>query len=69
MKIKFIFFCLITWAEKNSQKIIMLFKKNNLELKGWIVSDQYNNNVEFLINILSENISPNIEIFKIPSIN
>ncbi len=47
----------------------MLFKKNNLELKGWIVSDQYNNNLEFLINILSENISPNIEIFKIPSIN
>ncbi len=58
-----------TYIKKNSQKIIMLFKKNNLELKGWIVSDQYNNNLEFLINILSENISPNIEIFKIPSIN
>ena len=41
-----------TYIKKNGQKIIILFKKNNLELKGWIVSDQYNNNVEFLINIL-----------------
>ncbi len=58
-----------TYKKKNGQNIIILFDKNNLDLKGWIISDQYKNNVEFLINILSENISPNIDIFKIPSIN
>ena len=47
----------------------MLFDKKNLELKGWEIKDQYNNNIIFLLDIVSRNDTYPKNTFKIPDIN
>jgi outer membrane lipoprotein-sorting protein len=50
-------------------EIIVFFDKKTLDLKGWQIIDQYNNNINFSLKILSKNDVYKKEIFKIPSIN
>ena len=50
-------------------EIIIFFDKKTLDLKGWQIIDQYNNNINFSLKILSKNDVYKKEIFKIPSIN
>ncbi len=50
-------------------EITVLFDKNTLDLKGWNIKDQYNNNINFYLNIISQNDTYDEETFKIPSIN
>jgi|TARA_B110000444_G_scaffold243244_1_gene261427 outer membrane lipoprotein-sorting protein len=50
-------------------EITVFFDKKTLDLKGWNIIDQYNNNINFSLNIVSKNDSYKKEIFKIPSIN
>ena len=50
-------------------EIIVFFDKKTLDLKGWQIIDQYNNNINFSLKILSKNNVYKKEIFKIPSIN
>ena len=50
-------------------EIIVFFDKKTLDLKGWQIIDQYNNNINFSLKIVSKNDVYKKEIFKIPSIN
>ena len=50
-------------------EIIVFFDKKTLDLKGWQIIDQYNNNINFSLKIVSKNDIYKKEIFKIPSIN
>ena len=36
-------------------KITVLFDKKNLDLKGWEIKDQYNNNINFSLKIVAKN--------------
>ncbi len=53
----------------DENKIAVLFDKKNLELKGWEIKDQYNNNIIFLLNIVSKNDTYPKNTFKLPGIN
>ena len=50
-------------------EITVFFDKKTLDLKGWQIIDQYNNNINFSLQIVSKNDVYKKEIFKIPSIN
>ena len=50
-------------------EITVFFDKKTLDLKGWQIIDQYNNNINFSLKILSKNDVYKKEIFKIPEIN
>ena len=57
----------LIYNDKN--EIAVLFDKKNLELKGWEIKDQYNNNIIFLLDIVSRNDTYPKNTFKIPDIN
>ena len=53
----------------SEDKIIVLFDRKTLDLKGWKIIDQYNNNINFSLNIISKNDAYKKGTFKIPDIN
>jgi len=53
----------------NENEINVLFDKKTLDLKGWKIIDQYNNNINFTLDIVSKNNIYKKDIFKIPEIN
>ena len=50
-------------------EITVLFDKNNLDLKGWEIKDQYNNNINFFLNIVAKNDVFKKNTFELPEIN
>ena len=50
-------------------QITVLFDRKTLDLKGWKIIDQYNNNISFSLNIISKNDIYKKKVFKIPPIN
>ena len=50
-------------------EIIVFFDKKTLDLKGWQIIDQYNNNINFSLNIVAKNDVFKKGTFKIPEIN
>ena len=50
-------------------KITVFFDKKNLDLKGWEIKDQYNNNINFSLNIVAKNNVFKKDTFKVPEIN
>ena len=50
-------------------EIAVLFDKKNLDLKGWEIRDQYNNNINFSINIVTKYDVFKKGTFKVPEIN
>ena len=50
-------------------EITVLFDKKNLDLKGWEIKDQYNNNINFSLNIIAKNNVFKRDTFKVPEIN
>ena len=60
---------LIRLVYLKEDEITIFFDKNTLDLKGWQVIDQYNNNINFSLNIISSNDAYKNEIFIIPEIN
>ena len=50
-------------------KITIFFDKKNLDLKGWEIKDQYNNNINFSLQIVAKNDVFNKDTFKVPEIN
>ena len=50
-------------------KITVFFDKKNLDLKGWEIKDQYNNNINFSLNIVAKNDVFEKGTFKLPEIN
>ena len=53
----------------SEDKIIVLFDRKTLDLKGWKIIDQYNNKINFSLNIISKNDAYIKGTFKIPNIN
>ena len=53
----------------NESDITVFFDKKTLDLKGWEIIDQYNNNINFSLNIVSKNDTYKKDTFKIPKIN
>ena len=53
----------------SDNKIIIFFDRNNLDLKGWQIVDQYNNNINFSLNIVAKNDVFKKGTFKLPEIN
>ena len=53
----------------SENEITVIFDKKTLDLKGWEIVDQYNNNINFSLNIISKNDAYKKGTFKIPDIN
>jgi outer membrane lipoprotein-sorting protein len=53
----------------DDNEITVFFNRKTLDLRGWQIIDQYNNNINFSLKIVSKNDVYKKEIFKIPSIN
>ena len=53
----------------SENKVSVLFDRKNLDLKGWEIIDQYNNTINFSLNIVAKNDVYKKETFKIPEIN
>ena len=50
-------------------EIIVFFDRYSLDLKGWQIIDQYNNKINFTLNIIAKNDIFEKSTFKIPEIN
>jgi outer membrane lipoprotein-sorting protein len=57
----------LIYSDKN--EITIFFDRKNFNLKGWEIIDQYNNNINFSLNIVSKNDIYQKGTFKIPTIN
>ena len=53
----------------SENKVSVLFDRKNLDLKGWEIIDQYNNNINFTLNVVARNDVYKKDTFKIPEIN
>ena len=53
----------------SENEITVFFDKKTLNLKGWNIVDQYNNNINFSLKIVSKNDIYKKDTFKIPNIN
>ena len=53
----------------NDKEITVFFDKKTLDLKGWQITDQYNNNISFFLHIVAKNNIFKKEMFEIPEIN
>ena len=53
----------------NDNEITVFFDKKTLDLKGWQIIDQYNNNINFSLNIVAKNDVFKKGTFKIPEMN
>ena len=57
----------LSYLDEN--EINVLFDRKTLDLKGWKIIDQYNNSINFSLNIISKNDIYQKGTFKIPEIN
>ena len=57
----------LQWIRQGADKLG--FDRKNLDLKGWEIIDQYNNNINFTLNIVAKNDVYKKDTFKIPEIN
>ena len=53
----------------DENEITVFFDKQTLDLKGWQIIDQYNNNINFSLKIVAKNDVFKSETFKIPEMN
>ena len=53
----------------DEDEIAVFFDKKTLDLKGWKIIDQYNNNINFSLKVIAKNNVYRKETFKIPKIN
>ena len=60
---------LIKLVYLNENEITVFFDKKTLNLKGWEIVDQYNNDINFSLNVISKNDTYKKGTFKIPNIN
>ena len=60
---------LIKLIYSDENDITVFFDKKTLNLKGWAIVDQYNNKINFSLNIVTKNDIYGKENFKIPKIN
>ena len=60
---------IITLIYQGENEIKVFFDKTTLDLKGWSIIDQYNNYINFSLNIIAKNDVFKEDTFKIPKIN
>ena len=53
----------------DDNEITVFFDKKTLDLKGWQIIDQYNNNINFSLNIVAKNDIFKKGTFRIPELN
>ena len=53
----------------SDNEITVFFDRNSFDLKGWKIIDQYNNNINFTLNIVAKNDIFEKSTFKLPEIN
>ena len=53
----------------SNNEITVFFDRNSLDLKGWQIIDQYNNKINFTLNIIAKNDIFEKSTFKVPEIN
>ena len=53
----------------DENEITVFFDKKTLDLKGWQIIDQYNNNINFSLNVVAKNDVFKKGTFKIPEMN
>ncbi len=53
----------------DDNEITIFFDKKTLNLRGWQIIDQYNNNIDFSLNIVAKNDVFKKDTFKLPEIN
>ena len=53
----------------SENQVSVLFDRKNLDLKGWEIIDQYNNNINFTLSVIAKNDVYKKDTFKIPEIN
>jgi Outer membrane lipoprotein carrier protein LolA. len=53
----------------DNKEITVFFDKKSLDLKGWEIKDQYNNNINFSLNIVAKNDIFEKSTFQLPKIN
>ena len=53
----------------DEDEIAVFFDKKTLDLKGWKIIDQYNNDINFSLKVIAKNNVYKKETFKIPKIN
>ena len=53
----------------DNNEITVYFDRKTFDLKGWEIQDQYNNNINFYLNIVAKNDVFKKGTFKIPRIN
>ena len=53
----------------SENQVSVLFDRKNSDLKGWEIIDQYNNNINFTLNVVAKNDVYKKDTFKIPEIN
>ena len=53
----------------SENQVSVLFDRKNLDLKGWKIIDQYNNNINFTLNVVAKNDIYKKDTFKIPEMN
>jgi outer membrane lipoprotein-sorting protein len=60
---------IITLVYLDENEITVFFDKKTLDLKGWRIIDQYNNNINFSLKIIAKNDVFKKGTFKIPEMN
>ena len=60
---------IIKLVYQEDNEITIFFDRKTLDLKGWQIIDQYNNNINFTLNIVAKNDAFKKGTFKVPEIN
>ena len=59
----------LKYVTENEENIIVLFDKKNFNIRGWLIKDRFNNNINFTLTINNKNTNFKKNYFKIPMIN
>lgn len=59
----------LKYINSTNQEILLLFDKNSFDLLGWLINDQFDNEIKFLIKINSKNDVIKKDTFKHPKFN
>tara|TARA_B110000444_G_C18569278_1_gene468589 strand:- start:88 stop:657 length:570 start_codon:yes stop_codon:yes gene_type:complete len=58
----------LVYLDKNQKKITVFFGKENYELRGWLIKDEFQNEIYFSLKIENVNNRIDKKYFKIPSV-
>ena len=59
----------LIYRDENKKKITVFFERENYELSGWLIEDNFGNEIYFSLQIIETNSIIDKDYFKIPVIN